>query len=88
MSIRRNCWDFHECRLMGKCPASTDKRLDGVHKGINAGRACWVLMGTLCDTAHPGMNCETCMFYRSVVRLEGPGFKFSEVLNDQKWPDS
>jgi hypothetical protein len=52
-----NCWEFKKCgrqpggeniEKLGLCPATTEARLDGVHNGNNAGRACWVVSGTLC----------------------------------------
>ncbi|MHB8843380.1 MAG: two-CW domain-containing protein [Nitrospirota bacterium] len=52
-----NCWEFKRCgreagdnkvKELGMCPVSTEQRLDGVHDGECAGRACWILAGTLC----------------------------------------
>ena len=31
---------------LGVCPAGTERRLDGLHGGTNAGRACWAVAGT------------------------------------------
>ena len=56
MSEHQNCWEYNKCGkgpngLNGEktdiCTAATEKRLDGVHGGTNAGRACWVVAGTL-----------------------------------------
>ncbi len=53
-----NCWEFTKCgrepggireHELGTCPVPGEKRLDDVHGGVNAGRACWVGAGTLCD---------------------------------------
>ena len=49
--MKTNCWEFKNCGrdLNGTradeldiCPVSAEIRLDGVHGGKNAGRACWV----------------------------------------------
>ncbi len=50
-----NCWEFKKCgrqpqgphvKDQGLCPASLEEGLDGVHDGVNAGRACWVITGS------------------------------------------
>jgi hypothetical protein len=55
------------------CPAATESRLDGIHGGVNGGRACWVVAGTCCpDTPAAGTfarkmeSCLVCPFYRQV----------------------
>jgi len=73
-----NCWEFKKCgrqpggsceRDLGLCPATVESRLDGVHEGKNAGRACWVVSGTLCKGEVLGTfakkykNCELCDFF-------------------------
>lgn len=90
-----NCWEFKRCGRQpggaavhdkGICPATTEKRLDGTHDGVNAGRACWVVAGTLCKGEVQGSfaqkykNCERCDFYQKVKEEEFPKFKFSAVL--------
>jgi hypothetical protein len=92
---RRNCWEVKDCGRhlggrsvteLGICPASMEARLDGVHNGTNAGRACWVVAGTLCGGEEQGTfakkfrNCEKCEFYEMVKKEEHPAFKFSSVL--------
>jgi hypothetical protein len=83
-----NCWEFKKCerepggakaRELGVCPAAAETRVDGVHGGRNAGRACWALSSTLCGgttqgtfTARVG-SCMKCEFYRLVGRDEGSG---------------
>ena len=53
--MKKNCWEYKECTMergrenARKCPASLDARFDGVHGGICAGRACWMIEGTLCN---------------------------------------
>lgn len=95
MTGKKNCWEVKDCgrnlggrnaRELGICPASMEARLDGVHGGKNAGRACWVIAGTLCGGEEQGTfakkfhNCETCEFYEAVKKEEYPAFKFSSVL--------
>lgn len=81
-----NCWEFKECgrELGGKntgklkiCPASTHVMLNGVHGGVNAGRACWVVAGTMCQGSVQGTfankikDCSACDFYSKVREEEG-----------------
>ena len=85
-----NCWEFTKCGRqaggskvseLGICPASTEKKLDGVNFGINGGRACWAIAGTLCGGEIQGTfasklyNCLECDFYQLVRKEEGAGFK-------------
>ena len=90
-----NCWEFKKCgresgggkvRELGICPASTERLLDGMHHGENAGRSCWVVAGTFCGGAVQGSfakkfeNCEQCEFYAVVRKEEGLKFKMSTML--------
>lgn len=90
-----NCWEFKQCGRepegshahdSGICPAAVEKRLDGIHDGTNAGRACWVLAGTLCKGEVQGTfaqkykNCEICDFYNKVKAEEFPMFTLSAIL--------
>lgn len=96
--MKRNCWEFKKCGRqqggphvhdMGVCPASLEGKLDGVHGGKNAGRACWVIAGTLCQGSVQGTyankygSCSTCDFYNHVKQKEYPAFKLSVVLLEQ-----
>lgn len=73
-----NCWEMMRCgrEKSGRCPAVKDKRLDGIYGGKNAGRACWLVAGTLCGGRAHGTfaqkhgNCATCAFYRMVSKEE------------------
>jgi hypothetical protein len=82
-----NCWESKRCgrepggknvARLGVCPASTETRLDGVHGGVNAGRACWVVVGTLCQGTVQGTfakklaACEECGFFKRVIAEEYP----------------
>jgi len=95
MKKRLNCWEFKKCgrqpggeyeRDLGICPAAVDKRLDGVHGGTNAGRACWILTGTMCGGKVQGSfakkyeNCELCDFYKALKEEEGPSYELAIVL--------
>lgn len=93
--MKKNCWEVKKCGRqpggekvaeLGVCPATTETRLDGVHEGRNAGRACWVVAGTLCKGEVQGSfarkfdNCEKCDFYLSVQKEEFPRFVYTSVL--------
>jgi len=93
--VKQNCWEFKKCgrqsggervRELGVCPAATETRLDAVHGGRCAGRACWVVAGTLCKSETQGTfavkfgACETCAFYLAVREEEFPAFQFSSIL--------
>lgn len=92
---RRNCWEVMKCgrepggeqaEALGICPAAVDTRLEGVHDGKNAGRACWVIAGTFCEGTVQGtfaqklQDCALCEFYHQVRREEGLGYQTSLVL--------
>ncbi len=91
---RQNCWEFMGCGRepggtkadeFGVCPATLETRLDGVHGGTNAGRACWVVAGTLCRSKVSGSfalnnDCLTCDFYHRVIEEEMPDFMFTPKI--------
>ena len=93
--MKKNCWEYKKCgrepggekvRELGICPAATEKRLDGIHGGKNAGRCCWVVAGTLCKGEVQGSfakkfrNCQVCDFYELVKQEEGVKFILSANL--------
>lgn len=93
--MKKNCWEFKKCgrepgganeRELGVCPAANETRLDAVHGGRNAGRACWVVAGTLCKGETQGTfavkfgACEACEFYLAVREEEFPQFQFASLL--------
>ena len=93
--FRKNCWEFKSCGRepggnkageLGICAAAMEEKLGGVHGGKNAGRACWVVAGTLCGGTVQGTfarkfsTCEFCDFYLAVKRDETPGFVLSATL--------
>jgi hypothetical protein len=81
-----NCWEFTQCGReqgggraseRGLCPAATETRADGVHGGVNGGRVCWAIAGTLCDGRVQGSRaskmetCLACEFCLLVLKEEG-----------------
>ena len=96
MNLRKlNCWEYKKCgrqpqghhvAVRGICPAAVEEPLDGSHGGTNAGRACWVVCGTLCEGkvqgtfAHKFKTCEQCDFYQLVRSEERGAFTLSVVL--------
>ena len=89
-----NCWEFKKCGREktakedgpGTCPVVTEKRLHQVHGGSQAGRACWVVAGTMCGGVKQGTfaakydNCEKCDFYQLVKSEEKANFLLSVLL--------
>lgn len=86
-----NCWEFMKCGReaggqksvqMGVCPVVKASRLNGVHGGRSAGRACWVVAGTLCGGSVQGSfaekekNCLACAFYKLVRKEENERGRF------------
>ncbi len=94
-SMKKNCWEFKRCGRevggeksdeLGVCAAAVAEKLNGEHEGINGGRACWIVAGTLCGGKAQGTfaqkldNCIECDFYRMVKDEEGANFKMSVFL--------
>jgi len=92
---KKNCWEFKKCGRepvgrkadeLGVCPAAVEKKLDGVHSGKNGGRACWVIVGTMCGGNVQGTfaqkykNCGVCDFYNLVRKEEGGNLVTTIVL--------
>lgn len=89
-----NCWEFKKCgrELGGEnafielCPVATNILLDGVHGGTNAGRACWIVEGTLCDGevqsnfAQKTGFCGQCVFYLTVKEEEAENLQMTHSL--------
>jgi hypothetical protein len=93
--MKKNCWEFKKCGReaggfntdhLGVCPATTEEKLHNVHDGANAGRACWVMAGTLCGGTVQGTfaqkygDCQLCDFFRLVKQEEGCNYKYSLSL--------
>ena len=90
-----NCWEIKNCERepggakvtdMGVCPASTENKLNGVHGGENAGRACWVVAGSMCGGTIQGTHvdkykdCTMCDFYMKVKSEESADFRMTSSL--------
>ena len=93
MEKRLNCWEYKKCgygpdssKGSKVCPTLLEAKLDGVHNGIKAGRACWVVAGTFCGDEVQGQfaqkysTCMNCDFYQKVLDEEGHKFEITLVL--------
>jgi len=84
-----NCWQFKKCGRqpsgenvgeLGVCTAATESAADGINHGVDGGRSCWALAGTLCGGNVQGTfatklaNCMHCDFYKLVLQEEGKDF--------------
>ncbi|WP_421918196.1 two-CW domain-containing protein [Marinifilum sp.] len=84
-----NCWEYFKCgreiggenaKELGVCPASTSVANTGINNGINAGRSCWTVKGTLCNKGTQGdideklLGCINCSFFKMVNNEEGRTF--------------
>ena len=93
--VKINCWEYKKCGRepngskvdeLGICPSSTEETIDGVHGGKNAGRACWVVGGTLCEGEIQGTfakkydNCFECDFFKAVKEEEGSNLMMAIAL--------
>lgn len=93
--MKKNCWEFKGCgrepggknaEILGICPATIESHLDGTHGGKNAGRACWVVAGTLCRGEVQGTfakkfgDCLKCDFFQLVRKEEGNLFIISTAI--------
>jgi len=93
--MKKNCWEIKGCgrerggkneKELGICPAASDERLHGVHCGVNAGRACWVVAGTYCEGEVQGTfaqklrDCTQCDFFELVRKEEGTNYEISLAL--------
>lgn len=89
----RNCWEVKGCgrepggqraEEFGVCPAATAREYNGNNRGINGGRYCWRVAGTLCQRAREAgeteegkrNKCATCSFHLQVLEEEGAEFMF------------
>ena len=88
MMNKMNCWEYKKCGCEkdAGCPAAAPGQLDGVHGGRYAGRACWVIRGTRCDSELQGgysgklARCSKCGFYSMVRKEERALFMVPAVL--------
>ncbi len=93
--MKKNCWEYKDCgrelggknvKELGVCPVVTEQRLEGIHGGKKAGRACWIIAGTFCKGEVQGTfakktkNCGKCDFYQKVREEEGAELINSYIL--------
>jgi hypothetical protein len=86
--MKKNCWEFKKCGRepggpkageLGACPVAAYSALNGMHGGKNAGRACWVVKGSLCggrvqgDEEQKRESCWVCDFLKQVRQDEEAG---------------
>lgn len=86
MNKKMNCWEFKKCGRepggakvaeLGICIAATDKSTSGCNNGMNGGRMCWAVTGTLCGGQVQGtfaqkqVSCLGCDFFKMVKKEEG-----------------
>ncbi len=84
---KKNCWEFKGCGRepggrkiaeLGVCPVTEEASFDGAHGGKSAGRACWIVAGSLCGGKVQGtyaqklFNCWKCDFMNLVKKEEEP----------------
>ena len=95
MKKKLNCWEFKKCGRepggakvseLGVCPATEETKVDGTHGGKNAGRACWVVAGSMCGGKVQGTfaqkygNCIKCDFFQEVKEEEGAKYELSATI--------
>jgi hypothetical protein len=93
--MKLNCWEFKKCgrqpngeksQELGVCPAATERKVHGFNEGINGGRACWAVSGTLCGGKVQGAfasklgSCLDCDFYSQVRAEQGSEFVTSKDI--------
>jgi len=86
---KANCWDVMPCDhgpgCSEPCPAVLDVTSAGVNGGVNAGRICWTVPGTLCfgepqgDFVDKQETCLACRFFLQVRDEEGEEFRFVKL---------
>ena len=88
--MKKNCWEFKKCGRqpggentseLGICPVAIQEEAHRLNSGINGGRSCWAIEGTLCGGKVQGTyaqklgNCMDCDFYEKVRQEEGENYK-------------
>ena len=86
MNKKLNCWEFMKC---GKgtepahadkpnvCPVAAEASADGLNRGLNGGRICWVIAEERCKDKikcsglHHDSSCFSCEFRHKVMAEEG-----------------
>ncbi len=95
--MKKNCWEIKACgkctSALGDdaCPVCKESKLDGVHDGVNGGRACWAVPHTKCGGVTQGslgekfVDCSGCDFYNMVRNEEGGSFLPPVTLLGKLW---
>lgn len=88
--MKKNCWQYKSCgrepgglksKEMGVCAAAIAEEFNGKNSGLNGGRMCWSVAGTLCGGVVQGTyaekraSCLSCEFFQCVKDEEGTGFR-------------
>ena len=83
--MKLNCWEVKKCGQQPGghnayksgvcCPAAVDTEFHGINDGIDGGRTCWLIEGTLCAEHFHGLFqkiffCRECAFYQEVRKEE------------------
>lgn len=95
-----NCWEFMSCgreldginaEELGVCPASNQSKYNGINNGLNGGRSCWAIVGTLCrGTVQDSYirkfpDCLKCAFFLKVQEQEEKDFTiFGEAFRKDR----
>jgi len=99
---KQNCWEFKKCGRevgginadkLGVCPAASEVRADGFCGGVNGGRACMYIVGTLCDGVcqrsykNKEKFCNECEFH-ATLKKEHPKemtiFSYLDYISEKK----
>lgn len=88
---KMNCWEYFKCgkdvqskqedETKKVCNVSITQNINHVNSGRNAGRICWDITGSLCDTFEKGdmiykeKKCETCEFKALVEKEERENYR-------------
>ncbi len=96
-----NCWQYMHCGResggsrsgeLGIRPASLEETFHGLNQGVNGGRICWAVAGTMCSGEVQGSyakkrdSCIQCPFFRKVHQEEcalNDELKFLGFLSSQ-----
>ena len=88
--MRANCWEYYKCGRepggyntdsCGLCQAALSRSYDGENGGVNAGRCCWRVSGSLfggnadCIRMQEVGNCRACEFFQLVKVEEAEEFR-------------
>ncbi len=89
MTAPKNCWEVKQrgrqpggdkAEELGICPAALESKHDAKNRGVNGGRFCWAIAGTLCGGKVQGLfamkieSCILCPFLQQVEAEEGQRF--------------